>query len=65
MRSQMDNGWFLQYLVIYGREHSPLGVVWLYAWSPVLQVWTQLHQYTHFLIKSNPVNLETSKVSKV
>ena len=35
------------------REHSPLGEVSLYDWSPVLQVWTQqLHyiQITHIYL---------------
>ena len=39
------------------REHSQLGKVSLYIWSPVLQVWTQLLWY--ILVKSNLVNLET------
>ena len=47
------------------REHSPLGEVSLYGWSPVLQVWIQLLRYTQittyfFLIISNLIQMDTS-----
>ena len=51
------------------REHSPLGEVSLYTWSPGLPVWTQLVHYIvkiiHFLFWSNPILLNWKRALTV
>ena len=39
------------------RERSPLGDVSLYGWSPVVQVWIQLHKQNMFVFGLFPILL--------